>query len=141
MKLEYSDTQHWTGARRVVVSLSCSAYHKMLRLLPNRGLVGSQGLKRTLKKYAQRRRFRRNSLPNEDFRLKRLYQPQTKLAFLQIQSSNSFWKNEFGALILSFVFFEKHFLARKMGQNKRFFVFFIFFDRQFQLTSNTMLGT
>ena len=43
-------TQHHTAARRVVASLSCFAYHTMLRLLPNRGLVGSQGLKRTMKK-------------------------------------------------------------------------------------------
>ena len=42
-------TQHHTAARRVVASLSCFAYHTMLRLLPNRGLVGSQGLKRTIK--------------------------------------------------------------------------------------------
>ena len=39
-------TQHRTAARRVFVSLSCFAYHKMLRLLPNWRLVGSQGLKR-----------------------------------------------------------------------------------------------
>eukprot|EP00493_Phyllostaurus_siculus_P020456 UN20781 len=61
----------------------------MLRLLPNRRLVGSQGLK-----------GKRKNTPNVDacaeihfqmkiFRLKRLYQPQTKLAFLQIQSSSS----------------------------------------------------
>ena len=43
-------TQHRIVARRVVVSLFCLTYHKMLRLLPNRGLVGSQGLKRTMKK-------------------------------------------------------------------------------------------
>ena len=42
-------TQHHTAARRVVASVSCFAYHTMLRLLPNRGLVGSQGLKRTIK--------------------------------------------------------------------------------------------
>ena len=42
-------TQHHTAARKVVASPSCFAYHTMLRALPNRGLVGSQGLKRTIK--------------------------------------------------------------------------------------------
>ena len=42
--------QHHNAARRVVVSLSCFAYHKIFRLLPTRGLMGSQRLKRTIKK-------------------------------------------------------------------------------------------
>ena len=80
-------TQNKAAARRFVVSISCFAYHKMLRLLPNRGLVGSQGLKRTMKKKnAQRRHLRQNSLPNEDFRLKRLYQPK-KALFSKLRSS------------------------------------------------------
>ena len=80
-------TQHRTAARRVVVSLYCFAYHKMLRLLPHRGLVGSQGLKRTKTKYAGRQRLYRNSLPNEDLPFERFYQPK-KLDFLQTQSSD-----------------------------------------------------
>ena len=70
-----------------VISLSCFVYHKMLRLLSNRGLVGSQGLKRTIK-----------NTPNVDacaeihfqmniFDLSASTNPK-KLAFLQIQSSN-----------------------------------------------------
>ena len=58
--------------------------YNMLRLLPNRGLVGSQVLKCT-KKYGQRPCLRRNSLLNGGFWLS--WAPQ-KLAFLQIQSSN-----------------------------------------------------
>ena len=52
------------------------AYHKMLRLLPNRGLVGSHGLKRT-KKYAPKvSPCTEIHVKNEDFRLERLYQPK-----------------------------------------------------------------
>ena len=81
-------TQHRTAARRVVVSLSCFAYHKMLRLLPNRGLVGSQGLKRTMKK------IRPTSTLAPEFTSKWRFPTwaplptRKKLAFLQIQSSN-----------------------------------------------------
>ena len=67
-------TQHRTAARRVIVSLSCFAYHKILRLLPISKVGGIPGPEAYHKKNAQRRRLRRNSLPNEDFRLERLYQ-------------------------------------------------------------------
>ena len=49
--------QHRTAARRIVVSLSDFAYHKMLYLLPNRGSVGFQGLKRTIKKLRPTSKF------------------------------------------------------------------------------------
>ena len=76
-------TQHRTAARRVVVSLSCFAYHKMLRLLPKSKVGGIPGPEAYHKKYAQRRRLGRNSLSNEDSRLKRLYQPkQSSLFFI-----------------------------------------------------------
>ena len=44
----------------------------MLRLLPKSKVGGIPGPEAYHKKYAQRRRLRRNSLPNEDFRLERL---------------------------------------------------------------------
>ena len=55
-------TQRRTAVRRVVASPSRFAYHKMIRLLPNQGLVGSQSLKHIKKKNGQRQRLRQNSL-------------------------------------------------------------------------------
>ena len=43
-------------------------YHTMLLLLPKSKVGGIPGLEAYHKKYAQRRRLRRNSLPNDDFR-------------------------------------------------------------------------
>ena len=76
-------TQHRTAARRVVISLSCFGYHKMLRLLPKSKVGGIPGPEAYHKKYAQRRRLRLNSLPNEDFRLKRLCQPEKSSLFFK----------------------------------------------------------
>ena len=133
-------TQHRTAARRILVSMSWFTYHKMLRLLLNRGLVGSQTL---------------NSLPNEDFRLKRLYKPQKSSPFssnsifalqtsiIKQHSSNSIFKLQFSRFFRQIVqfpviknlfekmslarwfwaFFEKSDFARKMDQNDRFLVF------------------
>eukprot|EP00493_Phyllostaurus_siculus_P002314 UN02326 len=86
---------HNTGPLpRVVVSLSCFACTKlqMLRLLLNRGLVGSQGLKRTKNKYAQRQRLRRKSLPNVDFRLEHLYQFPKNSLFFKFNHQTSLFK-------------------------------------------------
>ena len=70
-------TQPHTAARRVVASLSCFAYHTMLRLLPNRGLVGSRGLKRTIKNKPNVNACAEIHFPMKIPDLsKRLYQPE-----------------------------------------------------------------
>ena len=81
--------QHRAADKRVVVSLSCFAYHKMLRLLPKSKVGGIAGPEVYHKKYAQRRRLCRNSLPNEDFRLKRLYQPKKSSLFFKFNLQTS----------------------------------------------------
>ena len=81
--------QDRTAARMAVVSLSCSAYHKMLRLIPKSNVGGIPWPEAYHIKFSQRRRLHRNSLPNEDFRLKRLYQPEKSLPFFKFNLQTS----------------------------------------------------
>ena len=68
----------------------------MLRLLPKSKVGGIPGPAAYHKKYTQRRRLRRNSLPDEDFRVKRLYQPKKSRFYstliFKLHTSNSIFK-------------------------------------------------